>query len=793
MLRTLVADARYAARRLRARPTYSLLSVLTLALGIGGTAAIFGVARPLIFDPLPYAHADEVGTFWFGGSWTEEEFLHLRGSFPGFREVAAHRSGDVTMRDGDAPARLLPGLTVSSELFDVLGARPLIGRGLQQGDDAPGAAPAAVISYGLWQELGGTASVVGSRITLDDVPHTVVGVMPRGFWYPDPSIRVWHTRPLDPEGRNGSWTLLGWTAPGVDVHHLEEPLRRLRGMLAERFTYSEQWDKTRNPVVTPIRDELLGPMRPAIVATFAAMALILLIACANVAALMLGQLERRNTELAVRSALGATRGRIAQQLLVEALLLGVVAGLVGAAMAAAGFRVFVQSLPIGVWAENASFGWSIFGVALAVALVAVLLVVVAPAVVLWRGSLRDALSRARTGGIQGRGGRLEHGLVIAEVALAMLIVSGAALLVRSVRNLYAIDPGLRAAGVAVIDVVPSDQSSSAQRRTAMEDAATAVAALPGVRSTSVGQRLPLRGPSNNFGISIPGRPDLPRATTFFRVVTPGYFETLGIRLLSGRTFATTDRGDSTATDVPIVVNEALVRKYFPNENPLGKIVEGGYGVPQRIIGVIADVAEGNLTDEPKPARYYLGGTVSWWGTGSIVIRMQRDDDAPRILDAARRTVNRVSPSLAIEGVTTMQRILDSAVGPARQIMSLLAVLSSLALVLGAIGIYGVISHFATRRKRDWAIRVALGLTGSGVVRHVVGQGAALVLAGVVLGALGTLALARVLATFLFGVSAIDPIAFSAASAMLLAIGLLAAFVPARRAGRVDPSLVLREE
>jgi predicted permease len=791
MLTNWITDARYAARRLRSRPAYTIVAVLTLALGIGGTTAVFGIARPLIFDPLPYGNADSVGIFWFGGSWTEQEFLHLRGKFPGFRSVATYLQSDVTTREGDGPSRMVPAIATSTELFDVLGVRPLIGAGFPAGADAPTAEPVVMLSYGLWRELGGNPSIVGSRITLDGASRTVVGVMPQGFWFPDPNVRIWMTRPLNPQGQNGSWTLVGHVEPGQDVRAMDAPLARLTTMLGERFEYSEKWDKTKNAAVTPIRDQLLGSMRPALLATFAAMGLILLIACANVAALMLGQIEGRATELAVRSALGASRRRLTQQIVVETLLLGLFAGLAGAALAAAGFRLLAGALPLGAWAESATFDWTLFGVALTIAVLAVMLVVIIPLVSLWRGDLSDALSRVRTAGIQGRGGRLERGLVIAQVALAMLIASGAALLVRSVATLYAIDPGVETRGIAVIDVVPSAELNNVQRRQMVDAITAALVEVPGVQSAAGAMKLPLRGGGNSFDITIEGRPDLPPSTTFFRLVTRDYFTTMGIRLRSGRTF---DISDRQGPEAPIVINEELAKRYFPGENPIGRVVGGGYGLPQRVIGVVANVAEGALTDEPEPARYYLAGTVSWFSPQvSIVIRTTRSSDMAAVLDAGRQTIQRVAPTFAVQRSTTMESVMDAAVGPARQVMSLLALLSALALVLGAIGIYGVISHFALRRKRDWAIRVALGLPGSRVVRHIVGHGVALVAVGIVLGAIGTVALSRLLASFLFGVSAVDPVAFAAASAALLGIGCLAAFVPAWRAGAVDPANVLREQ
>ena len=797
MLKHWMSDARYALRRLRARPSYVIVATLTLALGIGGTAAVYGVARGLLFEPLPYEREGEIAAFYFAGSWTEQEFLFLRGMYPhaalpGFRRVAAHRHADVTLREGDAPTRLLPGITSSAELFDVLGARPFMGRTFREGDDLQGAEPVAVISYGLWRELGANASIVGSRLTLDGTPRTVIGVMPRGFWFPSPDVRVWVAKDLDPNGQNGSYSLVGRAAAGADIGSMAPYLARLTKTLDDRFDYPGEWDKTKDAKVTPIREDLLGRMRPALIATFVAMGLILLMACANVAALMLGQVEARETELAVRSALGANRRRLTQQLVVEALLLGLGAGLVGALMAMAGFGVLARALPIGAWGEAAAFDWRMFAAALVLAVLAVLLVVLVPASSLWRGDLKGALSRLRTGGIQGRGGRLERGLVVVEVALAMLIASGAALLVRSVSNLYAIDPGIDTRGVPVVDALTSGELRASQRLTSIEETIRALAAIPGVTSVAAAMKIPLRGNGDNMGIDVPGGENREQPSTYFRIVTAGYFKTLGFTVTAGRTFDVSDRPDS--AEISIVVNEALVKKFFPGEDPLEKIVGGGFGIRQRIVGVVTDAAEGNLTDEPRPTRYYLAGQAPWFGThASFVLRTAGEEESERVLDEARKTINRVSPALAIDATTTMTRVFDVAVGPARPIMSLLALLSGLALVLGAVGIYGVTAHFATRRKRDWAIRVALGLPAWRVVRSIVSQGTALVAVGVALGALGTMALARLLTSFLFGVTALDPVAFAAASLVLLATGLVAALIPARRAGTVAPASALREQ
>jgi hypothetical protein len=374
----------------------------------------------------------------------------------------------------------------------------------------------------------------------------------------------------------------------------------------------------------------------------------------------------------------------------------------------------------------------------------------------------------------------------------MLIATGAALLVRSVANRYAIDPGINVKGAGVVDVVFSSSISDVDRRRTLGSLTRELAALPGVTASAAALQLPLRGESNNFDITIEGHEELPSTFTLFRIVTVDYAKTVGLTVRAGRWFTTGERPDSGT--MSIVINEALAKKYFPGENPVGRFTGGGFNIRQRIIGVVSDASEGSLKLEREPVRYYVSSQAPWMGTqASLIFRTSRPQDAEAMLDMVRRTVQKAAPGLAVQATTTMQRVFDKAVGPARQVMSLLALLSGLALVLGGVGIYGVISHFATRRKRDWAIRVALGLPASGVVTHIVRQGVTLTLIGVAFGAAGAMALSKLLATFLFGISAIDAASFATAAGILLGLGAVAAFVPAWRAGSVDPALVLREQ
>jgi len=790
-LEQLAQDGLYAIRILRRRPVYALLSVLTLALGIGGTASVYGVAHGVLLTPLPYAHEHEVGVFWMKTDWTHEEYLYIRGRTPGFREVALYRQGDSILRSSGGPARLVPIVTASAELLDVLGAAPLHGRGFREGDDVPGAERVALLSFGLWQELGGNPSIVGTHVMLDGIPRTVIGVMPRGFWFPDPSVRIWTNVPLRQESRSWNSTLIGRVAPNQDVRAMGAPLAQLTAMLDERFDYPARRDKTKDRRITPVRDDVLGPMQPALLATLAAIALILLIGCANVAALVLGQVDARSAEFAVRSALGANRQRLAQQLIVEVLIVAVVAATLGAALAWVGFTVVTDALPLGAWASTAP-DWRVFVSALAIAVIAASLVLLMPLVSLYRGDVRSALSAARMGGIEGRGGRLESGLVVAQVALAVMIASGAALLARSVANMYAVQPGVLVDGVAVVDVVFDGTLDHAKREKTLDELERVLRELPGVASVGVGQQLPLRGGGYRAGLCIDECPEITDAATEIRIVTPGYLESLAFALRRGRTIRSDDRKDAERV---VVINEAFAQKYFPGVDPIGRSI--GVDVNQgrsRIVGVVGNAAETRLTDAAEPVRYVALAQQPWIDDAlSIVLRTAPGAAETSLLEPVRRTIARVAPTVAVQQTTTMHRVLDMAVGPARQVVVLLSLLTGLALILGAVGVYGVMTHFVTRRRRDWAIRVAIGLPGSRVIMHVLGHGAMLVSAGIIAGVMGAVMLTRLLSSFLFDVSALDPIAFATAGAALFGVGIVAAFVPAIRAGMANPLNALREQ
>jgi predicted permease len=791
MFESWIMDCRYAVRRLAGRPTYALLAILTLALGAGGTAAIFSVVRALLLEPLPIAREEQVGVLWFNGSWNEQEILHLRPNFPGFQRMGAYRSDDATLETPGGPLRLVQGVAATAELFDVLGTSPMFGRTFRSGDDALGAEPTTVLSYSLWEELGSDPAIVGKPIRLGGVTRTVIGVMPRGFWFPSPATRAWNSAPLDPRNRSGRYSLVGRVADGVSIDQMEGPLRAIADALGARFRYPAQWDKTKNPSVTPAREYFVGDVRPSLVATLAAMAVILFIACANVAALMLGQVDARATELAVRSALGANRRRLIQQLVMESLVIGSIAGATGAALAMIGFQLMVQSLPLGPLADNARLDWTVFWASMLAALAAALLIAIVPGAALWRSSsLRSTMATTRTGGVAGRGGRLEGGLVVVQMALAVLLTAGAGLMIRSVANLRAIDPGINTHDAVIVDATMPTRLTVAERRQAILQMLPSLRSLPGVTSVAAVQKLPLRSSGDNWGIGIRGRQEV-GGTTAFRMVSRDYLSTMGIPIRRGRNFDASDREGS---EPVVIINEALAAKFFDGQDPIGQVLQTFDERGERIIGVAGNVAEADLTDAAVPARYMLYDQLpaAIWHQVTFVIRTNSPDNTAALMDGARSAVRQTGSQLAVQKTSTLQTVFDMAMGPTGQIVTLLSLLAGLALVLGAVGVYGVISHYVTRRARDYGICIALGQTPARVVRQGVGRGAALVAAGSALGVVAALGATKVLSTLLYGVRATDPLALAAAVVVLLLVGMLAAFVPARRASLTDPAVVLRQ-
>lgn len=806
----LVDDAGFALRQLRRNPAFSAVAGLTLALGIAGTAAIFSVVQGLLLRPLPYERSDRVVVFWSQLNWRGSEYDHVRARTTAFEELAAYGLDGVSLRTGGSTTLAVSGV-VTANVFDALGADPFLGRTFLEGEDRPGAGEVTVLSHGLWQnEFGGDPGIVGRRITLNGTPVTVVGVMPPDFFFPVPEIRLW--RPLDldpanPEYANNGWlSLVGRLGDGVGDARIRAELDRITTALGERFSYPEQWDKTRGAHLIPIREVLLGDVEAPLVLLLGAVGALLLMACVNVASLMLARMSDRREEVAVRSALGAGRGRLARQLLTETAVLGLAAGAAGAAAAALSFDALVAVLPLqgpyGLgdgYAGILSLDWSLAGGALALALGAGVVVGLAPLRRL--GGVRPAqdLSRSRGGAGDGGGGRLQSAFVAAEVVLAVILVAGAALLARSVAELQAVDLGMVPDGVVAVDLFVGEGDMGAEDRLAFfRETAREAAALPSVEASGLITRLPIRDRGWQGSVRIADRPELSgerSPNSYWRVVTPDYFRAMGIRILRGRGFTDRDRYD--APEVA-VVNQAFVDAMWPEgTDALGKRIRslaagGTSGEWATVVGVAENTRVVGLRGPVPPVLYRPYDQLTTTNLSTVLI-LKSSADPLTLAGPVRSLVRRRNPAVAVARITPMEDVVETTMADSLRLRLFLAFFAGVALLLGVVGVYGVVSYSVSRRTREFGIRIAVGAEPARLIRSVVRSGAAPVVAGVIAGLGAALLLSRFVAGFLYGIQPRDPWSFGAAGGILLLAGLAAALVPAIRATRIDPVRALNAE
>lgn len=794
-------DLRFAWRQLLKNPTFSLLAALTLALGIGGTVAIFSVVNGVVLRPLPVNDESHVAVFWMPYNWRGAEFDFTREHVRAFGSLAAYSNDAVTLRT-DEGSSLLMATIASAELFDVLGARPLLGRTFQTGEDRPGADPVVVLSHATWQrEFGSDRDIVGRRIEIDGRPTTVIGVMREDFYFPTPDMKVWVPLNLDPDDRayhgNGWLVLIGRVAPGVGDVQVRDDLTALAARLGERFEYPDAWDKTRSPSVTPLREYLLGDVRPAVLLLMGAVGLVLLMACANVAALILTRTADRTGEMSVRAAIGAGRVRLARQVLTESVLLGLVAGLIGTALAAALFDVLVASLPLrNGLADTLSLDWPALAAALSLAVGTGALISLAPMRSLLTGDLSGAaLGGRRQSGGASAPGRMQSTLVVAEVMLAVVLVTGAGLLIRSVDRLRGLDPGVEPAGLLAVDLLMAEQAlGAAQRNQFLQDVVERTRALPGVTAVGLVNRLPIRDGGWQGTVSAADRPDLSgerSPNAYYRTVTPEAFAALGAHIVRGRGILQTDGVEAPRV---AVVNEAFARRMWGDTDPIGRVItRNGFGTDAvQVVGVVGDIAVERLVGEVPMAAYYpWAQTMSGSAFGILVVRTVLD---PEDLAAPLRTlIHGLEPAAAIGRMETMTDVVDAAMAETLRLRFFLALFSGMGLLMGTVGIYGVVSYSVQRRSAEFGIRMALGARPSRLLADILRQGLLPVLVGVAGGLVVALAASRTLARFLYEVAPTDPITLVAAAVVLGGVGALAALVPAWRAGRTDPATALRAD
>ncbi len=800
VLTELGSDVRFATRRLLEHPTFSLLAVLTLALGIGGTVALASVVQALMIRPLPVADAERVVTFWSEYNWRGEEFDHVREIPESFEEIAAYSIDSYTLR-ADAGSSLVLATVASAELFDVMGVRPLLGRGFRAGDDRPGAERIVVLGHSLWrQEFGADPDVLGRRVALSGEPHTVVGVMPEGFYFPTPETGLFVPLDLDPAdpayAGNGWLVLTGRLRAGATDAAVQRDLERITTALGARYDYPTEWDKTRGAYVTPLREYLFGDLRPALLLLLGAVGVLLLMACVNVAALILTKTVDRTREMSVRAALGAGRARLARQVLTESVILGLAAGAVGVLLAVAAFDLLVASLPLrDAFRETVTLDWTALLTGVLLSVVSGSLIALAPMRSLLSGDLSSFGFGDRN---SGRGGvqasRMQRTLVFAEVLLAVVMVTGAALLVRTVGELRALELGFEPEGLVALDILlPEEQTTEVERAAYFTELLVRAEALPGVSGATLLNRLPLADGGMQASVTIPGHPDLQgadRPTALFRPLTPGGFELLGMRLVEGRTFEATDTRDAPPV---AVVNETFARRVWGDEIAIGRTYRSGFALGDvLIVGVVADMAVTDLTGAPPMVGYYPWDQALR-GEAFGILTIRASGNPTEIVPALRGLVQELDGRAAVGRVQTMDNVVDAEMAEPLRLRFFLGVFAVLGLVLGTVGVYGVVSYSVERRRAEFGIRMALGAEPARLMGTILKQGMLPVVLGVVGGTACALLASGVVARFLFEVEPTDPGSLMVAAAALLVAGGVAALLPALRASSADPASALRSD
>ena len=801
---TLLRDLRYSLRLLSRAPAFTAAVVLTLALGIGANAAIFSVVNGVLLKPLPYQDPDRLVMVWgkhttIGrevASWPD--FVDWRDGTTAFEQLAG--SGNIALNlgsDTGEPERVR-GNRVTANWLPTFGARPMLGRGFTKEDEVFGSHRVVVLSHGLWQRrFGGKPELVGQPITMNGVPYTVIGVAPPGFRYPE-TAEMWVPLAFDPArlpSRRGDFlTVVGRLKPGATVERAQSELTAMMTRLAGEYPQTNTgWTAE----VIPLHEQVVGNVRRALLVFSGAVGLVLLIACANVANLMLARAAAREREIAVRASLGAGRARIAGQLLTESVVLSVLGGALGLLLAAWGVGALRALRPGNLpRLDEVGVDGPVLAFTAAISVVTGMAAGLAPLLRLTRTELSSSLREGSRGAAGGRLDRVRGGLVMSQVALALVLLTGAGLLVKSFSRLMSVDPGFSADSRLTFAVsLPASKYAEEPRVVGFyEQLQARLAALPGVRSVGATTSLPMGGGFGYNTFLIRGRP-LPEPSVVqdaaVSAVTPGFFQTLRIPLRSGRVFSATQ--DGLGTPQTVVVNEAMVQRFWRGQDPIGQRVslgdtsEAGW---YTIVGVVGDLRIEELTRDPYPQIYFSAPQVA---SRTLTVVAHTSGDPLRLAAAVRREVAALDRDLPVFELTTMEERMARSVAQPRVNLALLAVFAGVALALAAVGIYGVVSYTVSQRTREIGIRVALGASGREVLGLIVRQGMAPALLGVAAGVAASLALSRALTGMLYGVSATDPLIFLAVAGTLTLVALLASLVPARRASRVPPTEALRYE
>jgi putative ABC transport system permease protein len=800
---SIIKDIRYGVRGLLKRPGFTVIALVALALGIGANTAIFSLVNAVILRPLPFPESDRLvwvfGNISNGGnraSVSPPDFLDYRSQNKTFEQFAASGISAVpkSLTGSGEPERLTAS-AVSGNYFDVFGVAPAIGRGFTLENEKTGQNQVTVLSHAFWQKrFAGDPKIVGKTITLDNKSCQIVGVMPAGVNFPQPA-ELWV--PLDFEGnpemkiRKAHFLRpVGRLKAGVTLAQAQADTDTIAAHLAQQFPDSNTgW----NLRLVSLREQLVGGTRTTLFVLFGAVGFVLLIACANVANLLLVRAAARQKEIALRTALGASRLRIIRQMLTESLLLSIVGGALGALLAVWGVQLLVtlsaNTLPP---TADVKIDGYVLAFTFAISILTGLLFGLAPAFRTAKVGLIDSLKDGARGTEGTLRNRTRSLLVVFESAVAVVLLIGAGLLVRSLIALQSVDPGFDANNVLAVRIDITNKKYLAEGRLAnfFEELESRVSSIPGVQSVGLTSALPMSGQLNDISYTVEGRPPLAPDQTLnadFRLVNTNYFSSLRIPLLRGRNFTEQEVREGKAVTI---VSKQLIDTVFPNEDPMGKrLVSGMSGVAFEIIGIVGDIRHNSLGAPPFPTIYFP--TRDFADRRNLVIRTQNDPMS--IVGAVRQELRAMDPDQPISDVKRMTDWVDSSVTVPRYRTTLLAAFAALAMILAATGIYGVMSYTVAQRTHEIGVRMAMGARRLDVLKLVVRQGMLLTVVGVILGLAGALGLTRVMQTLLFGVTAKDPFTFAVVAGLLTAVAFIACLVPALRATKVDPLIALRYE
>jgi len=813
---TWLKDVRYAFRRLRKTPGFSAIVLLTLALGIGANSAIFSVVNTVLIRPFPFRDPERLVVV--DHFYPSLNNLEAGASAPGFRDLRdkAQTFDGVFVMTGWTPAltgisgepQRLQGTRASGLVFKTLGVAPIAGRPFTPEEDVPGKNHVVVLSYGFWQrQFGGEQSAVGKQIILNGEPYDVIGVMPASFGdFRNRPVDLWSPLALTPEQlsdnnrTNEYLTLVARLKPGIGIDRARADMKTFANQLRTQFPeqYASDWTLK----VTPMNEKVSGRIRPALLVLLGAVGFVLLIACANVANLLLARAASRIKEVAIRSALGATRRDLLRQLMAESILLAVVGGAMGLGLAWLGMKGVVALKPANVpRITELRIDGLVTLFTLGVAIVTGLVFGLVPAIQTSRANLQETLKEGgRSGSADRSGHTMRRVLVVAEVALALTLLTGAGLLIRSLVLLQGVSPGFDSSNLLTFNVVIP--SSKYRSDTALvqywERAIESVRAVPGVTSAGITSTLPFSGNWSTGSFSVEGyqpAPGKPGPWGDQRVVSPGFFPTLKVPLLKGRNF--TEQDGTTGAQV-VIVDEEMVKRYWPNADPLGKRLT--FNDPRRdsvvkwmtVVGVVGHTKHEGLDAENRVQLYHPYHRFGFIGNGmSFAVRTVGDPN--QALPAVRAALHGIDQDVPISNIATMDANIENSMGQRRFAMMLLGLFAVMALVLASIGIYGVMSYSVTQRAHEIGIRMALGAARQRVLGMVMRQGLALVGLGVLIGVAGAFGLTRLISSQLYGVKPTDPATFVLVAVTLTGVAALATLIPALRATRVDPVVALRDE